>query len=386
MAMRVILGGGGTGGHLMPGIALAREILAEDDSSSVLFLCSDRESDVLTLKRYGFAANPLPSKPPSRNPLAWPSLAWGSLTTFCSVYRIISAFKPDVAVGLGGFASFFPVVASRLQGVPIVLLEQNVVPGKATRRLAGIAREVVCQWAETVRYFGVKTKASVLGNPVRDEILAGTRDTALERLHLDAAKKTLLVTGGSQGAHAVNTMMIESAPELAARAGELQVVHLSGHSDREAVADAYKQAGIQAETIAYLDDMSSAYRVADFAVSRAGGTTIAEFAACGIPAILVPYPYAADQHQLRNAQSLAEAGAAVVLQQEDFSPGRLAGMIGTFLDNQVLTRRMRTAALAQARPGAARSVLGVIRGYAGALESIDSAQALTPQTIAKRHT
>jgi len=384
--MRIILAGGGTGGHLMPGIALAQRIRAEDDGAAVLFLCSDRESDKLTLTRYGFDAHPLPSKPLSLDPTGWPAFAWGNAQSFIRVYRTISRFAPDVAVGLGGFASFFPIAAARLRHVPIVLLEQNVVPGKATRRLAGLACEVVCQWAETVRYLGVNTKARWLGNPVRDEILEGTREKALQRLHLDQDKKTLLVLGGSQGSHAVNTMMIQCARQLADRADELQVVHLSGYDDREAVAEAYKQAGITAETVAFLDDMSVAYRAADFALSRAGGTTIAELTACGIPAILVPYPHATDQHQLRNAQSLAEAGAAVVLQEEDFSPDRLVGMINTFLDNPVLTRRMRTASLAQGKPDAARSILDMVRKYASPRISNDVAATLAGEAIAKRHT
>jgi len=384
--MRIIIAGGGTGGHLMPGIALAQKITQEDLESRVLFLASDREADIRTLSRYGIEAMHLAARPAGRNPAAWPALIIGGLKLIRQCHRIIGDFAPDAAVGLGGYASFFPMVAACLQRVPLVLLEQNVIPGKATRRLAPFAAEVACQWQETVRHFGVKVRTQAAGNPIREEILAGGHEEAIEQLHLAPGVKTLLVAGGSQGAHAINRMMIACAADLAARAPGLQIVHLTGHRDRETVADAYEQAGLRAEAVAFLDDMSLAYRAADFALSRAGGTTIAELAACGIPSILVPYPHAANAHQAHNARCLAEAGAAVVLQQDDFTPERLVGIICKFLTDEKLRTRMRTACFALGRPNAADTIYEMLGNYAQTQTSNNAAQAMSPQPAAKENT
>jgi len=381
--MRVALAGGGTGGHLMPGIALAQAIEKEGRGSRVLFLASDREGDVRTLRRYGFQSVHFTARPFNTNPLAWPGFCAESAKVFHKAWRVLADFAPDAAVGLGGYVSFFPLLAARAQRVPILLLEQNVIPGKATRRLSPLAREVACQWQETVRYFGVKVKARVTGNPVRAEVLAGSRDSAAAQLHLDPAKKTMLVIGGSQGAHALNEMMARSAASVARAVPGLQAIHLAGQQDRDEVAAAYAAAGMKAEVAAFLDDMHLAYSAADFALSRAGGTTIAELTARGLPAILVPYPYAADNHQLHNARSLADAGGAVVLEQKDFNEQLLAGLIAKFIDDQVLVRRMHLSSLAQGRPGAVETILATLRSLVPARASGAAIESLSPEPVGK---
>lgn len=384
--MRIVLAGGGTGGHLMPGVAMAQRIKREDPEAHVLFIAGDREMEIRTLNRYGLEARHTTARPLTMNPATWPAFVSGGLKVLRQSYRTIAEFGPDVALGLGGNASFFPLIAARLQRIPIVLLEQNVIPGKVTRRLAPFAEEVACQWPESIRHFGVKVKARITGNPIREEILAATREEAIERLHLDQGKKTLLVTGGSQGAHPLNEMMIACAGKLASRAPELQVIHLSGRSDHEAVGRAYQQAGIGAETAQFLDDVALAYAAADLAISRAGGTTIAELTVHGVPCILVPYPHATDNHQLHNARALAGAGAAMVLEQSQFTPERLVGMICDIINNPGLTKRMHTACTAVGRPDAADEVLRTLHGCACIQVTNDAIEALRPEQPVKEHT
>jgi len=359
--MKVLFAGGGTGGHTIPGIALAQRV--QDDGSQVLFMASSREVDVHLMERYKLNAICLAVQSPSLNPAVWPRLLIDGAKVYRQVAQAIDDFAPDAVVGLGGYVSFLPVLAARMRRLPILLLEQNVIPGKVTRRLAPLASEVCCQWQETIRYFGVNVRARVTGNPVRAEILSGSREEAMRQFGLDPAKKTLLVVGGSQAAHALNVMMIQSAEDLARELPAVQVIHLAGQADRDMAAAAYQRAGVEAFVAPFLDEMNLAYRAADFVLGRAGGTTIAELAACGIPSLLVPLPHAADDHQRHNARSLAESGAAVVLEQAEFTPRILAGLIRKFFEDDGLARRMHQASLDRGRPGAADEIVAKLKTF-----------------------
>ncbi|HUS57274.1 MAG TPA: undecaprenyldiphospho-muramoylpentapeptide beta-N-acetylglucosaminyltransferase [Planctomycetota bacterium] len=380
--MKIILAGGGTGGHTIPGIALAQRI-ENDGGSKAMFITSSREVDVHLMRRYGFRALHLAIQPFGANPMTWPRGLADGLLALRQANRAIEDFGPDAIVGLGGYVSFFPILAAKLRRLPIVLLEQNVIPGKATRWLAPFAQEIACQWQETMRHLSVKVRARVTGNPVRAEVLAGTREVAARKLGLDPEKKTLLVLGGSQGSHALNEMMIASAAGIAHLAPGLQVVHLSNKADHERVEQAYKNAGIKAAVFTFLDEMDLAYSASDVALSRAGGTTIAEMAACGIPSILVPYPFAADDHQRHNAQALADAGAAVVLEQDAFCVDLLAGLICKFLDDEGLARRMHQASLDKARPDAANAIIEKLRSFVRTKPTAINLPALDPEPVGK---
>jgi len=359
--MKVLFAGGGTGGHTIPGIALAQRV--QQDGSQVLFMASNREVDFHLLERYKLSAAYLAVQPPNLNPAMWPRLLVDSVKVYRQAARIIDDFAPDAVVGLGGYVSLLPVLAGRMRRLPILLLEQNVIPGKVTRRLAPLANEVCCQWQETMRYFGVNVHARVTGNPVRAEIMSGSREEAMQQFGLDPAKKTLLVVGGSQAAHSLNVMMIQSADDLARELPAVQVIHLAGQADHDIAAAAYQRAGVQAFVAPFLDQMNLAYRAADFVLGRAGGTTIAELTACGIPALLVPLPHAADDHQRCNARSLAESGAAVVLEQADFTPRIIVGLIRKFFDDDGLARRMHQASLDRGRPGAADEIVAKLKTF-----------------------
>jgi len=378
--MKIILTGGGTGGHTTPGIALAQRI--EQEGSQALFLVSTREVDVHLMQRYGFKAVHLATTSFTRNPATWPQFLVDGVKVFQRARRAIDDFGPDAVVGLGGYVSFFPLLAARLRRLPIVLLEQNVIPGKVTRRMAPLAAEVCCQWQETMRFLSVKVHARVTGNPVRTEVLAATRDAAFEQMQLDPGNKTLLVLGGSQAAHALNAMMIRSAAELAREAPGLQVIHLAGKADCDQVSAAYRQAGVTARVFDFLDDVT-AYRAADVALSRAGGSTIAELTACGIPLILVPYPFATDDHQRCNARSLAESGAAVVLEQSAFTPPILVGIIRKFLDDAGLAKRMHQASLDRGRPGAAADIVAKLRTFVRPNATNITVHDLRPEPVGK---
>ena len=246
------------------------------------------------------------------------------------------SFRPDAVVGLGGYGSLAPVACAALLRIPSILLEQNVVPGRSNRWLAHVASEVACQWKESVPYFRGRARVGVTGNPIRSHIRRRDRATVARTLGLSPNAPTLLVAGGSQGARPINDLVLAALPLLVAGQSQIangksqmpvQFVHLAGRADRERVAAVYEQHGARAAVFGFLDDMSLAYSACDLALSRAGGTSIAELTALGIPSLLVPYPYAADDHQTLNASVLGDHRGAIVLEQATLSPRRLAQQV-----------------------------------------------------------
>jgi len=267
-------------------------------------------------------------------------------------WRLVSRRRPHVVVGVGGYSSGPVVLTAALRRVPTIVLEQNAVPGLTNRLLAPLVRAAAVTFEETARFFG--PKAFVSGNPVRPEFLR-----AAESGPEAVGERTgfrLLVFGGSQGAHAINVAMMEAAPRLAAFGPRLEVTHQTGPQDLELVRARYREVGLEAEVAAFYDDMARRIGRADLLVCRAGATTIAEVTAAGKPAILVPLPSAADDHQRRNAEALAAAGAADLLLQADLSGEALAARVERLARNPEARGRMAAAARAMARPDAARLV------------------------------
>jgi UDP-N-acetylglucosamine--N-acetylmuramyl-(pentapeptide) pyrophosphoryl-undecaprenol N-acetylglucosamine transferase len=265
--------------------------------------------------------------------------------------RLLASFGPDVVVGLGGGASLGAALAAITMRRPLVLLEQNAIAGRANRRLARWAAQVCCQWNCAVQAFN--GRGAFTGSPVRTEI---ARARALDKgqaravFGLSPDLPTLLVMGGSQGARSINRAMVAAAPRLA---GRVQVIHLAGEQDKPALSGAYKAVGLAAHVTSFLEAMQVAYAAADLALSRAGATSIAELAAVGLPAILVPYPYAKDDHQRANAREAIKQGWAVRLEQGEMDPERTAELITTTLAYGARLEAMRRKALASARDDAA---------------------------------
>ncbi len=309
-----VFGGGGTGGHLFPALAVVDAMRERDAGVDVSFYCTDRAVDRDVLGKAGVEAVPQAVHGFPSRPWRWPRFA---LEYRSAVRRCMSDFarrRPAAVIGAGGYASGPPVEAALRLGIPAYLLNPDAVPGRANRRFAvrGVAG-VFAQWAVTREHLPAGAPVIVTGCPVRRAFTNLDREAAggfLRSIGLGTDRRTLLVTGASQGARTINEAMIVLAAALPLG---WQVVHLSGEADRSRVVSAYRDAGTEAAVLAFTDRMADAIAAADLIVSRAGASTLAEITAAGKASILLPYPYHRDQHQRHNGQVLVDAGAAAMI-------------------------------------------------------------------------
>ncbi|HTU01362.1 MAG TPA: undecaprenyldiphospho-muramoylpentapeptide beta-N-acetylglucosaminyltransferase, partial [Candidatus Sulfotelmatobacter sp.] len=330
--MRVVITGGGTGGHLFPALAAQEALLRRRPEAAVLFVGAARGMEATLLPRLGHAFRGLPARQVMgaglggrlRSGARLPGVVW-------QARGILREFRPDVVLGVGGYASVPTAVAARLQGVPVVLHEQNAYPGLANRWLGRVASAVAVSFAAALPRFPAG-RTTLTGNPVRAAIHPGDQRAARERLGLDPARFTVLIFGGSQGAHRLNEALRAALPRLAAGGRPLQFIHATGERDLAEVQAAYGSHGISARASSFVDDMPTAYQAADFVVCRAGAGTIFELAAVGKPALLVPYPYAANDHQRLNAEALVQLGAAWLLLDQHCDGVRLAAAVEAAYD------------------------------------------------------
>lgn len=350
--MRLMIAGGGTGGHLFPGVAVADELRRRDPDAPVVFVGTARgiEARVLPdlgwdlelirvsgLKTVGIAGK-------LKGAFRIPGALWQSR-------KVIKKFRPDVVVGVGGYASGPVVLMARMMGVPTAIVEQNSIPGLANKILGKFVRAVFLAFDHTRSYFKAK-KIHMTGNPIRADIVA-----ALEAERDAGSGRRLFVFGGSQGAVAVNKLVVEAAAILAAREFELDILHQTGERDLETTRAGYRDAGIDADCRAFVDEMAREYRNADLIVSRAGATTVAELTCVGRPAVLIPYPFAADNHQEINAVELADAGAARMFKQDELTGEVLADTIEDTLGDAARLAEMGSAMKALGRPDAASKIV-----------------------------
>ncbi len=348
--LRIVIAGGGTGGHLYPGIAVAREFLRRLPDTVVTFAGTQRGIESRVVPREGFELDVLRSaglKGTSPTALLR-GLALLPLSAM-DAWRILSRRRPDLVIGVGGYSSGPVVALAALRGVPTLLLEQNAVPGFTNRRLARVVSAAAVTFESTVEFFG--RRGFVTGNPVRPEFLAEAGDTAA------GGPPRVLIFGGSQGSHAINVAAVEAAPLLAADGRRLAITHQTGERDLEWVRDAYRRAGLDARVEPFLFAMDREIKAADLVISRAGATTIAELTAAGKPAVLVPLPTAADDHQRKNAELLREAGAVEVIEQKDLTGQRLATRVLELTADADRLAAMASAARRLARPDAATLIV-----------------------------
>jgi UDP-N-acetylglucosamine--N-acetylmuramyl-(pentapeptide) pyrophosphoryl-undecaprenol N-acetylglucosamine transferase len=270
-------------------------------------------------------------------------------------WRIVSARRPSLVIGVGGYSSGPVVVVAALRGIPTMLLEQNAVPGLTNRVLSHFVQAAAVTFDSTQAFFGAK--AFVSGNPVRPEFFAASGPLQESARDDQTSVTRVLVFGGSQGAHAINLAMVEAASQLAAGDSTLRLVHQTGERDVEMVRAAYRQAGLQADVEPFLFDMGRQLGQADLVVCRAGATTLAEIAAAGKAAVLIPLPTATDDHQRRNAEALAASGAADLLLQADLTGPVLAGRVLALAGDRSRRDRMAAAARTLARPDAAKVIV-----------------------------
>ncbi len=350
--MRLVIAGGGTGGHLFPGVAVAEELRAREPSAEITFVGTKR----------GIEARVLPD-------LGWPLelievsglKTVGVLGAIRGLFRLPKAWwqarsllkrlQPDAVIGVGGYASGPVVFAAKLRGIPTAICEQNSIPGLTNKILGRLVRRVFLSF-ETSRPFFKPAKIVMTGNPVRRDLLA--RLQAPTTPHRGALH--VLVSGGSLGAVAVNELAANALIELA-KDHELEITHQTGEKDREITAARYREAGVTADCRAFIKDMAATYLAADLVIGRAGATTVAELAIAGKPAVFIPYPFAADDHQTLNAAEMAAKGAALSFKQSDLTAEKLVAAIRPLLDDAAQRRAMGDAMKTLAKPGAAAAVI-----------------------------
>lgn len=361
--IRLVITGGGTGGHLFPGVAVAEAILAELPGSEVLFIGTDRQVDSRVLGNRPFASTAIKCQGlKGRSLFGRLAALWQLPFAVWSSRRILQKFRPDLVLGVGGYVTGPVVVAAWLAGIPTCIHEQNSVPGLANRWLGKIVKRIFISLPGSEKYFPAG-RTSLTGNPVRAEILVAGRAKRAEA----GEGFTLLVLGGSQGAHRLNQLVLEG---LSGRKGELppgfRVIHQTGRQDEKMVREGYQEQGITARVSAFFDDMADLYSQADLLVSRAGATSLAELCVMGRPAILLPYPYAADNHQEFNARQVVERGGALQFKEAELTADQLGReVVGLLTDASRLRgmgERAREAAFPEATTTIVRQCLELING------------------------
>jgi len=350
MAFRVVIAGGGTGGHVFPALALADGLMQRRPDSELLFVGSVGGLEQRLVPQRGYQLELLHSgKLRGMGPLSRLTALASLLPATARAVRLLRRFSPDVVVGLGGYASAPVVVAAGLLRLPVVLLEQNATPGTVNRGLARLARVVVVAHGEAARHLPAG-KARLLGNPIRPELVR-----ALEQPG-EPGPPTLLVLGGSQGAHAVNELMVGVAARLVESIPDLRIHHQCGAADHRWVEEAYAKIGPRARVDPFVEEMGPALRCATLMLGRSGATTLAELCVAGLPALLIPYPHATDDHQAANAAELVQAGGALMRRQESLTEQTLACLLVGLLQDPERLERMGRAMKSCGRPHAADEI------------------------------
>ena len=353
--MRVVIAGGGTGGHVIPALAIAEE-LRSSYRAEVIFVGTSRGIEKRLVPAAGYQLRLIEVGALNRVDLATRFKTMLDLPrAMAAAARLIRQFRPDVMIGVGGYASGPAMLVGSLLRIPTVAFEPNVVPGFANRIVARRVKAAAVQFEKTCSYF---RNCQVTGVPVRREFFKVV-PRPME------AGPTLLVFGGSQGAHAINQAILEALPQLAEAVPGISIIHQTGEKDYVNAQAAYLKQMVKADVSPFIDDMPGAFARADLLLCRAGASTVAEITAAGKPAIFIPLPTAADDHQRHNAEVLASGNAARLLPQSELSATRLVSEIATLLRDRVLLANMADAARSFAHPGAAATIAAMAAHCAG---------------------
>jgi UDP-N-acetylglucosamine--N-acetylmuramyl-(pentapeptide) pyrophosphoryl-undecaprenol N-acetylglucosamine transferase len=362
--IRILFAGGGTGGHLFPAIAIADEIKKLRPEVQIAFAGTRGRIEARVVPQQGYRFFPIwisgfRRKRPMDNLLFPLKVMVACVQSFVLIRR----FRPDVVVGTGGYVCGPVVLMASLVGVPTVLQEQNSYPGVTTRLLASRATEVHVTFESSLRYLKRTGNVRITGNPTRGSLGSIARPQAAKFFELDSQRRTLLVFGGSLGAHSLNTWLLNALPALLEK--NLQIIWQTGEQEfqemRAAVTAA--QAGASVKVHKFIEKMEYAFGACDLAVSRAGATTVAELMRAGIPSVLVPYPYAAGDHQTENARAMVEAGASLLVKDNELE-SRLFGVITGLVYDTVRLQQMREKALELAKPKAAATIASAVLAHA----------------------
>jgi UDP-N-acetylglucosamine--N-acetylmuramyl-(pentapeptide) pyrophosphoryl-undecaprenol N-acetylglucosamine transferase len=347
--VKILIAGGGTGGHLFPGVAIAEEFRRRNETNNVLFIGTKRGLEARVLPDIGFALETLEVEGIKGRGIV------RSLTALLKIprsliqsRRVIRGFGPDVVIGVGGYASGPAVLAARLMGVPTAIAEQNAIPGETNRILGKFADRIFVSFPETTRWFR-PDRVRVTGNPIRAAIAGAQR-----RARKPGELFGLLIFGGSQGAHRINLAVLEALPLLGDLKGKIRIIHQTGKDDLEMVKKGYSDQAVEADVLPFITDMASAYGKADLLVCRAGATSIAEITASGKAALFIPFPFAVNDHQTKNAELLVNRGAAEMIPERDLSGESLSGIIRRLVETpgRIGEMERNAASLGNARAAA----------------------------------
>lgn len=353
--MKVLIAGGGTGGHLYPGIALAEEVMTRHFANQVVFVGTERGLEARVVPREGYPLEMIRAQ--GLKGKGFLGLLKGLFLlpmAFIESLRILRRQKPDVVVGVGGYASGPVVLAAAMLRIPTAVQEQNALPGLTNKLLGRVARVVFTAFEEATAFFP-PGKVQLVGNPIRRKLM----DNFL-RSHVVQQKFTLLVFGGSLGAHGVNQRMLDALDSLKDLQGQMSIVHQTGKADLELVRKGYADKGFDAQVVEYIEDMSDAYAKASLVVCRAGATTLAELMVAKKASILIPYPFAADNHQEVNAQALVKVGAALMFREAELTGAQLAEEIRRLKEDPEKRRQMEKKAGLLGRPEASKELADVL--------------------------
>lgn len=355
--MKLIVAGGGTGGHLFPGIAVAEEFLARSKDNQVLFVGSERGIEARTIPRLGYQLELISAAGiRGKGSLAKLKGAVMLLYGYAQSRKILRRFQPDLVLGVGGYASLPMVMAARGMGIPRYIHEQNALPGMSNKALARVANKVFISLEESARFFP-KDSTLLTGNPLRRQILEMLAQASSSAVETGDTLQ-LFVFGGSQGAHALNVALPQAVAQLPEQLrSRLRITHQTGELDLQQVQAAYQGIGFGATVRAFIDDMASEYRQADLIVCRAGATTIAEVTALGKACLFVPFPHATDDHQRQNAEALLKKGACELLLEREMAGNGLSSMLARLLEDPAALQRIGAQARALARLDAAGRIV-----------------------------
>jgi UDP-N-acetylglucosamine--N-acetylmuramyl-(pentapeptide) pyrophosphoryl-undecaprenol N-acetylglucosamine transferase len=351
--MKVMIAAGGTGGHIYPGIAVAKEIMRRDESSEILFVGTSRGLETRIVPDNGFQLSLINSAGLKSVGIGGQLKGLAVLPrSFFEARRVIRDFRPDVVVGAGGYVSGPVLLVASLMRIPTLVMDSNALPGFTNRRLAMFVKRAALTFEESLPFFG--KKGVVTGNPVRNEFF----DIPLRA---PGDSPAILIFGGSQGARAINNAMVDALSDLQNWKDRISVTHQTGEADFEHVKQAYRNAGWERVDVRpYISDMVDSFAAADLIICRAGATTCAELSAAGKAAIMIPLPTAADDHQRKNAEALQRAGAATMILQKDLTGARLANEIGDLIGSPAKIVEMGSAARNLAKKDAAEATVDII--------------------------
>jgi UDP-N-acetylglucosamine--N-acetylmuramyl-(pentapeptide) pyrophosphoryl-undecaprenol N-acetylglucosamine transferase len=358
--VNIVIAGGGTGGHVFPAIAVAGELRSRMRDVRVVFVGTTRGLESRAVPREGYEIRFIRSEGlVGMGPVRTLRSAFMIPLSLKDSFGILRELRPSAVIGVGGYSSGPVVFCARLMNIPTMIHEQNIMPGLTNRILGRMVDAVAVTYHESTGYFPAY-KISVTGNPVRKDIDRGSRERGLRLFSLDDRRFTVFVFGGSRGAARINKAMAEALGYMDHLKDRIQILHQTGEQDYEAVKRIYMTHGFRGTVIPFAHEMADAYAVADLVISRAGATTLAELTACGKAAVLVPYPYAAAQHQEINARKLVDMGAARMILDQEINGRRIAGIIERFLDNPDELREMETISRSLGNPGASAKIADIV--------------------------